>query len=542
MMTVVGTPLPEPIEAGRVDASSPRCATRGIRLALLGLVLFLLGWDLWAILLDQRLKLPDTFVMHTIQLEQALEQGALTAWLSNLGPKGPLPPVLALPFLLVLGIAPLSMSLVTVLGHAGLTVQTYDLGRRLSGKPLAGLFAALLLGTCPFIVGISRLSYHDVLLGNAVIGAMQLMLRVRLDRARPAFALGVVLGAGLLIKHSFPLYMAGPALWFLARRVRGVRHLVGLAIMALPMVGLGAIWAWPNLPAVLENLFANTSLPDVPLSAELGFYLGLPGALPLFVLAMASALWLPWVRRLGFWDLALLFTFVPMMAGLHQVTAAARYLVPIVPLWAVLCGCGLAWLVEKLPRQPALGLGGAVLALSLGALVVINLRGIEPPPGVPREDFGGILTPETRPHDGFRRAMAALSPQGSEVFLIYDSVMAYCEKMDHEVLWDYRGTPITPIFEDRVQERLARGQGVSVLFVRQHPEQPLSDPPLPELWPPVAPGEHSSLALLSRRVSWLYQQDRRRLVQRTRDPDGVVFEAYRIGPDEQKPAEAAIRP
>ena len=42
------------------------------------------------------------------------------------------------------------------------------------------------------------------------------------------------------------------------------------------------------------------------------------------------------------WDLALLFTFIPMMAGLHQVTSAARYMVPVIPLWAVLAGCGLA--------------------------------------------------------------------------------------------------------------------------------------------------------------------------------------------------------
>ena len=75
----------------------------------------------------------------------------------------------------------------------------------------------------------------------------------------------------------------------------------------------------PNGRAVWENLTANTSLGDVPLAQELSFYFSLPGALPLAAMAMASALLLGLTRRLGGWELALLFCFVPMMAGFHQV-------------------------------------------------------------------------------------------------------------------------------------------------------------------------------------------------------------------------------
>ena len=496
---------------------------------LSALVLFLLAWDLWAIILDRRLKLPDTFVMHTLQLQMALEHGAFWAWLENLGPKGPLPPMLAYPLLLLVGQAPLAMRLVTVLAHGALTVQTYDLGRQIWGRTSAGLWAALLLGTCPFIFGISRLSYHDFLIANAAVGAIQLMLRCRLDRWKPAFALGVVLGLGLLLKHSFSLYMAGPGIWFLLRRVRKPHHLGYLAVMAAPMAAIAAIWAVPNGRAVWENLSANTSLGDVPLTQELGFYLTLPGALPILVLAMLSALALGITRRIGPWELGLLFTFIPMMWGFHQVTSAARYMIPVIPLWAVLAGGGLAAVQGRLPARVGAGLGVVGWVSMLVMVATLNLRGIEPPPGVVREDYGGIISPARAEHDGFARAVRAMSSHGPEVLLIFDSVMGYCEKIGHEVLWTWRGTPVLPIRRPRVEEKLAAGEGVSVLYVRQFPDRPLSAPPAADMWPPVREGEHDSLSDYSRWVSWLARRRDRQLVATARDPDGVVYEAYRVG-------------
>lgn len=509
--------------------STPFLSQR-LRRVLLGLlVLFLLAWDMWAIVLDRRLKLPDTFVMHTLQLQMALENGFFWAWLENLGPKGPLPPLLAYPLLLLTGKAPLAMRMVTVLAHGGLVLQTYDLGRVIWGRANAGLWAALLLGTCPFIFGISRLSYHDFIIANATVGAMQIMLRCRLDRWRPAFALGVVLGLGLLLKHSFSLYMAGPGIWFVLRRVRGPRNLLYLGVMAAPMAAIAAIWAVPNGLAVWENLSANTSLVDVPITQELGFYLTLPGALPILVLAMLSALVMGGLRRISLWELLLLFTFIPMMWGFHQVTSAARYMIPVLPLWSVLAGGGIAAVQGKLPRQVALvlGLGGALGMLIM--VTVLNLRGIEPPPGVVREDFGGIISPERREHDGFARAVKAMGAHGPEVFLIFDSVMSHCEKIGHEVLWTWRGTMVLPIRPPRVKEKLAAGEGVNVLYVRQFPDRPLSDPPPTDMWPPAREGEHGSINDMGRRVSWLARREDRKLVATARDPDGVVFEAYRVG-------------
>ena len=506
-----------------LSRSTPR------RLFLASLVLFLLGWDLWAIWLDGRLKLPDTFVMHTLQLWQAMGADAAGVWLANLGPKGPLGPVLALPLLWIFGKAPFAMRLVTVLAHAVLVWQSYDVGRNVWGKPSAGLWAALLCGTCPFLFGICRLAYHDVLLGVAVIGSIQLMLRVKLDRAAAAMALGLVLGLGLLTKHSFSLYMVGPGLWFMARRVRSVRTVAYLGLMVAVMVATAAVWAVPNFNAVFENLFANTSLPDVPWSAELGFYLSLPGAAPLFIAAVLSVVALGLTRRVSLWSLVLLLSFIPMVVGLHSVTAAARYMIPVIPLWSVLAGCGLAWLLER-PRVPPrvhdAALAATTLAL-LGVAVALNLTGIQTE--VAREDYGGIISPDTRKYDGYARALQRLRTHGPDVLLAFDSVAGYCERDGHEILAAYHGLGINPIQLADARKRVAAGRGVSVLYVRRHPQRPLAAKIPPDLWPPVRPGEHSSLSDLAARVRWLARSKRRKLAGATRDPDGYQFQAWRVG-------------
>ena len=508
------------------------------RLYLLGLVGFLLGWDIWAVLLDERLKAPDTFVMATIQLMMDLREWRLGQWLETLGPKGPLGSVLSLPFLALKIDVPEAMRLVTVLAHGALVLQSYDLGRLVyaegpdvsaAAARRAGLWAALLCGTCPFLFGICRISYHDVLLGVAVIGAMQVMLRARMDRPGPAALLGLVLGLGLLTKHSFSLYMVGPGLWFVARRLRGVRSALYFGLMGVVMAAVAAIWAVPNFQAVSENFLANTNLPSVPWSAELGFYLSLPGALPLFITASISVVALAVGRRVSLWTLVLLLTFIPMVLSLHSVTAAARYMIPVIPMWAVLTSCGLAWASRRLSvRWQAWTLGGATMALA-AMCVYLNLTGIHT--DYAREDYGGIISPDTRKHDGWAKAMAGLRPFGDEVLLVYDSNAAFCERLSQEIIWYHRGVRTISIPSlDEAKSRLAGGKGVSVLFIRQQPNRPLMARVPPDMWPPLAPGEHTGKNELINRVRWLAEQKGRRLMASGRDPDGYGFETYRIGP------------
>ncbi len=521
------------------------------RLYLTGLIGFLLGWDIWAILLDQRLKAPDTFVMATIQLMMDLREWEIWRWLGTLGPKGPIGSVLSLPFLAAGMEVPAASRIITVFAHGALTLQSYDLARLVyaegpdvspTAARRAGLWAALLCGTCPFLFGVCRLSYHDVLLAVGVIGAMQVMLRARMDRPGPAALLGLVLGLGLLTKHSFSLYMVGPGLWFVARRLRGVRSGLYFVLMGLVMIAVAAVWLIPNFEAMKENLEQNSGLPSVSWAAELGFYLSLPGALPLFVAASISAVALAVRRRISLWTLALLLTFIPMVLSLHTVTAAARYMIPVIPMWAVLSGCGLAWALSRLDVKPrALALGGATAALAV-LFVYLNLTGVTPPPPIggtkpqAREDYGGIISPDTRKHDGWRKAVSGLRPD-EDVLLAYDSNEAFCERLSQEIIWHRRGvrTNFIHTLAD-AKKRLAEGRTVAVLYIRGKPDRPLQEKIPPDMWHPVRPGEFGGMADLIRRVSWLASQKQRQLVTRSKDPDGYAFEAYRVAPAGAPPA------
>jgi len=519
------------------------------RLYLIGLVGFLLGWDIWAILLDQRLKAPDTFVMATIQLMMDLKEWEIWRWLGTLGPKGPLGSVLSLPFLLLGMEVPAASRIITVFAHGALTLQSYDLARLVYSEGLgvsaaaarrAGLWAALLCGTCPFLFGVCRLAYHDVLLGVAVIGSMQIMLRARMDRPMLAALLGLVLGLGLLTKHSFSLYMVGPGLWFLARRLRGVRSGLHFGLMGVVMAAVTAVWAVPNFQAVIENFERNSNLPSVPWSAEIGFYLSLPGALPLFVAATISWVALAVRRRVSLWTLVLLLTFIPMVVGLHSVTAAARYMIPVIPMWAVLAGCGLAWALERLEvRWQAWTLGGATAALC-ALFVYLNLTGIIPPPPLggsepqAREDYGGIISPDTRKHDGWKKAVDGLGRPNEDVLLVYDSDAAFCERLSQEIIWHHRGVRTISIHTlAEAKKRLAAGRAVSVLFIRGRPDHPLQEKIPYDMWHPVRPGEPPQKQDLIDRVIWLARQKHRRLLASGKDPDGYAFEAYRIEPAKQ---------
>ena len=527
------------------------------RLYLTGLVGFLLGWDIWAILLDQRLKAPDTFLMATIQLLMDLKEWELGRWLGGLGPKGPIGSFLSLPFLALGMEVPAASRIITVFAHGALTVQSYDLARLVyaegpgvtpTAARRAGLWAALLCGTCPFLFGVCRLAYHDVLLAVAVIGAMQVMLRARMDRPGLAALLGMVLGLGLLTKHSFSLYMVGPGLWFVARRLRGVRSALHFVLMAVVMAAVSAMWAVPNFEAVYENFIRNSNLPSVPWSAELGFYLSLPGALPLFIAATLSCVALAIRRRVSLWTLVLLLTFIPMVAGLHSVTAAARYMIPVIPMWAVLTGCGLTWALSRLATKPqALTLGGGTAALA-ALFIYLNLTGIVPPPPLggtepqAREDYGGIISPETRKHDGWKKAVRGLERPNEDVLLVYDSDEAFCERLSQEIVWHHRGVRTISIHTlAEAKKRLAAGRAVSVLFVRAHPDRPLREKIPFDMWHPVRPGEPPQKQDLIDRVVWLARQKHRRLLARGEDPDGYAFEAYRITHHAAKGAAPARR-
>jgi 4-amino-4-deoxy-L-arabinose transferase-like glycosyltransferase len=506
------------------------------QLLLAGLTILLAIWDLWAVLRDGRLSGSDTFVGYTLELERSIREGGLGEWLTHLGPKGPVAPLLALPLLLLVGQAPLAMRLLSVAAHVTLTLQSHDLGRRLGGSEAAGQLAAVVCGTTPLIFGFCRLDHHDVLVAVAVAAVLQLALRVTLERLAPALLFGALLGLGVLVKLSAALYLVWPALWLAARRARGWRSLARLGGAAGVALGLAATWAIPNRAEIWGNVLRTRQDAAQPLLEKLGYYLALPGVAPLLVVAVASTALL-WrsagarsaergARGAARWDLALLLTALPMTVVLLTTPYWSRYLLPILPPLAVIAGCGLAEVGRRL-RPSLRALAGWIVAAALIVLFgSLSLRGLDAP-SLRRELYAGMIRPDARRYDAYARAARALLDHGPEVLLAYDSLEAIAQTEDLEAVWRRRGVRLRAIELDDARRRIGRGEAVSVLLVRRYPDQPLLSS-MSERWPPVPPGEDPALGRMDQPVRWLASSRQRRRVATARDPDGMEHSAYRV--------------
>jgi hypothetical protein len=490
-------------------------------------VLICLAWDLWAVLTDNRFRGTDTLVDATITIyDDVKAQGLLPAILGELpegSAKGPVGRIVALFALLLFKQVPLAMRLVTVIAHGLLVLQSYDLGRRLSGRPGAGLWAALLCGVFPLVFGLCRLSYYDGLVAVLVAASLQLMLRLHPDRLRPALLLGVVVAVGVTTKLSYMLYVVAPGLWLAFRSLRDRRWR-----SMLVSGGVALLLVVPYLLINLQDLFASVRGASrvsmyTPLLEKVTYYATLPGFTPLLLITIASAAALWITRRVDRWDLALFLTFLPSLLSLLLVNYWSRYLLPVIPLMLVITGAGIAWLLERLPRRPAIAVGVLIVTAAVGRFVHLNLTGYST--SEVRELYAGMVTPDQRAYDGFGRALSACRDQNSELLLAHDSIVGEVTARDLPRLWHYRGAEAWWMAVDEAKRRLARGTPVCVLLVRRYPERPL------------IPGERDlrGLSLVDRLAGeppaagrWLSQQMHRRLVASYEDPDGLLFQVYRV--------------
>ena len=100
------------------------------------------------------------------------------------------------------------------------TLAVYGLGRRLLDAD-AGLLAAFLFGTAPFVVFMLFNFQLDLPLAAMVALALYMLVRTEdLALRRWALGLGLVLGLGMLTKPPFAAYLSGPLLWVAWRGLR----------------------------------------------------------------------------------------------------------------------------------------------------------------------------------------------------------------------------------------------------------------------------------------------------------------------------------
>jgi hypothetical protein len=278
----------------------------------------------------------------------------------------------------------------------------FGLGRRLIDAE-AGLLAALLFATAPFVV-FSLLNFQlDLPLAAVVALALYMLVRTEeLTRRGWVLALGAVLGFGMLTKPPFAAYLSGPLLWAgwcalraPERRVRLLHLLAALgvaAVIALP-------WYGPRLVG-LPMQFMNRSFKQ---AAESGHAPALSGASLLFypqwiipqwgllatallLLGLGALAWRPRARGLLWSALA------PFVIFLLIQNKNLRYTLPLLPAAALAAAAGAAALPPRARR------GVAWACVLAGVLQVGSAAFALPPPTVLAPVIPSIAF--SRPPDG----------------------------------------------------------------------------------------------------------------------------------------------
>jgi hypothetical protein len=274
---------------------------------------------------------------------------------------------------------------------AALIVGTYAAARR-GGGPAAALLAALLVASYPAVQGQSRAAMVDVPLAAAVAVAMAALLRADGFAARRAtLALGVLAGAGVLVKQPFVVVLGPPIAIEAVRlaldlsrgragaraRLRNARDglilgtLVAAPWYAVYLRGTLAHFRHGREAAVLEGDPAPLSLesavyyPRVLAESNAGIVLA--------VAAAAALLWLVFARRqegrgpllAGIAGAFVFFTW------LHP-NKDQRYFMPALPLLAI----ATAWAIAAIRPRPVAALAGLVAAAFAALLALESSFGI----------------------------------------------------------------------------------------------------------------------------------------------------------------------
>jgi hypothetical protein len=232
--------------------------------------------------------------------------------------------------------------------------------RRAGASPVAGALCLLLLGGTPVVNAFLKTVHYETT--HAGLVALALAAPVAsggLPGRRGCVLLGVVMGAGLLTKWTFALYLLGPVLVSLGlawRRSTGLRETaLRLGLLTVTTAALAALWYVPylDLPRLTAAAASNDpNFPGVPfwegyrlrLVQYLWFHVDAAGGALLALLALGVALGCVRTRAPALLCLSCaLFPALIFPVFQHQ---EARYLMPLLPGVCAAAALGFA----SLPR------------------------------------------------------------------------------------------------------------------------------------------------------------------------------------------------
>lgn len=276
-------------------------------------------------------------------------------------------------------------------------VLTYALGRVVAGRR-AGIIAAAITALLPMMTAMARLYYTEMHLTAVVTASLLALLLADGFRRRGwAWAWGVLAGLGLLVKWTYPMYVALPLLWvlwrngFIGAQWAALRRLRidwrRLLLAAAIGTGLALLWYWPNRDLAAELPAGAWMLPSWAILWSLTAYALLNPASPvgnvwaaLFLGASIASLW--YVPRADFIEQLLVIDQVraPEGASPQSLSNYTRYagffydehLGPLA-FWAIVPLALAPWLAAWW-RRSTLNRSATLLWLSLvSAYVVLSL-------------------------------------------------------------------------------------------------------------------------------------------------------------------------
>ncbi len=324
---------------------------------------------------------------HTLRQQGPI--AFLAAFSRAIGTKAPLITVLPFPLYALLGESFVVARCINVVFILVASWYLFRLGEMLMGRR-AALLSVILLNTFPLVAGMSRQFLVEYGLMTWVILWMYCLVRwQRGEEGWPTWALGIVLGLGMLMKVTFPLYIAAPTALVLAQKV--IRQgkwrslLVGLARIVVVAVPIAGLWYFRN-GATIFGFVLNAGYGEAAQAYGRGdvFSLRTVGAYWLslihfglgaysFLLLVLVACWaaLRLRRRENRSGIAgehlyllLVWWLVPWLALTFAVTKDIRFSVPYLPALALLLGGGLASLSGR--RLAVLGPVAAMAVFCYG--------------------------------------------------------------------------------------------------------------------------------------------------------------------------------
>lgn len=369
------------------EARAHQPARRGFRVeAALALVIFVFlaataTWirrDTVPPLWDSAVYLQQGAIQyHALQREGLL--AFLDAFSHTMDKKAPLIAALPIPLYFVLGETHSAARFVNLGWIVLASIFLFRIGRRVAGDA-AGLLAVVVLNTFPLVAGMSRQYLVEYGLMAMVIVWVDYLLCWRTREAKSApWLLGALLGFGLLLKVTFPLYVATPTLLVMGQRYARERRirpllldLVRIAVVALP---IAALWYARNLGGVLNFLvsagFGEAGRPYgtgpvFSIQAIRAYWQGLINVgVSVYYFALLSLVFAGWT--VAAWrrratrpalasrsDLHLLWGWwlVPWLALTFAANKDPRYAMPYFPALALLLAAGVAAIASR-PRRVA---------------------------------------------------------------------------------------------------------------------------------------------------------------------------------------------